>query len=150
MKQASPVHFVAGLFQPIAPNAQRMRRQTERCGVLGVPHAAEVHRFDMHAPERLKSQRTAVRTHAVAIAPRPLGPVRLRVLRLPFRLLPAQFLQIFRTLAQILRAHQMARPPHQTCRRKIVFPAVVLRVQSASIPRHNMVRPERVVGLCGE
>jgi hypothetical protein len=42
----------------------------------------------------------------------------------------------------------MARPPHQTCRRKIVFPAVVLRVKSASIPGRNMVRPERVVGLC--
>ena len=99
--------------------------QTERCGVLGLPHTAEVHRFDMHAPERLKRQRTAVRTHAVAIGPRPLGLVRLPVLRLPFRLFPARFLQIFRTLAQILRAHQMARPAHQTCRRNIVFLAVV-------------------------
>jgi hypothetical protein len=73
MKQGSPVHFVARLFQPIAPNPQHMRRNTERCGILGVPHAAPVHRFDMHAPERLKSHRTAIRTHAVAIAPRPLG-----------------------------------------------------------------------------
>jgi hypothetical protein len=147
MKQASPVHFVAGLFQPIAPNPQRMRRQTQRCGILGVPHAAPIHRFDMHAPERLKSHRTAVGPHAVAIAPRPLGRVRLPVLRLPSRLFPAQFLQIFRTLVQIVRAQQMTRPPHQTCRRKIVFPAVVFRVQFASIPGRNMVRPEWVVGV---
>jgi len=37
MKQISPVHFVAALFQAIAPNAQRMRRHTERRGVLSVP-----------------------------------------------------------------------------------------------------------------
>src|ERR1700688_1122541 len=34
----------------------------------------EVHRFDMHAPKRLKSNRTAVRAHAVANARRtPFG-----------------------------------------------------------------------------
>jgi hypothetical protein len=143
---ASP--FRCRVVLPIAPNPQRMGRKTERCGILGVPHAAPVHRLHMHAPERAKRNRTAVRTHAVAIASRPLGLVRLPVLRLPFRLFPARVLQIFRTLAQIPCAHQMARPPHQTCRRKIVFPTVVLRVKSASIPSRNMVRPERVVGLC--
>ena len=86
MEQRWPVHFVAGLFHPIAPNPQRMERKTERCRILGVPHAAPVHRLHMYAPERAKRNRTAVRTHAVAIAPRPLGLVRLPVLRLPFRL----------------------------------------------------------------
>jgi hypothetical protein len=86
MEQRWPVHFVAGLFHPIAPNPQRMGRKTERCGILGVPHAAPVHRLHMHAPERAKRNRTAVCTHAVAITPRPLGLVRLPVLRLPFRL----------------------------------------------------------------
>src|SRR5580693_1425498 len=33
-----------------------------------MPHAAEVHRLHMHALERLKSHRTGVRLHAVAIA----------------------------------------------------------------------------------
>jgi len=59
MKQASPVHFAAGLFQPIAPTLQRMRPHTQRCSILGVPRTAEVHRLCMHALERLKSQRTA-------------------------------------------------------------------------------------------
>jgi len=45
MKQASPVHLVAGFSEAIAPDAQRMRRQTERCAVLCLPYAAEVHRF---------------------------------------------------------------------------------------------------------
>jgi hypothetical protein len=58
----------SGLFQAIAPDTQRMRRETERCGILGVPHAAKVHRFDIYAPERLKSDWTAVRAYAVAIA----------------------------------------------------------------------------------
>jgi hypothetical protein len=50
-------------FQAIAPDAKRMQQETERCGILGVSRATEVHRFDMHAPERLKSDRTAVRAH---------------------------------------------------------------------------------------
>jgi hypothetical protein len=85
MKQASPVHFVAGFLKAIAPDAQRMRRQTERCGIFRMPHAAEVHRLHMHAPERLKSHRTAVRAHAVAIAPRPPLALRRLLLVLPFR-----------------------------------------------------------------
>src|SRR3981081_2627463 len=52
MKQREPVHFVAGFFEAIAPYAQRMRRKTERSGILGMPHAAEVHRFDIHVPEK--------------------------------------------------------------------------------------------------
>jgi hypothetical protein len=41
-------------------------------GILSVPHAAEVHRFDMHAPGSPKRNRTTVRAHAVAI-PHPSG-----------------------------------------------------------------------------
>jgi hypothetical protein len=37
-----------------------------------VPHAAEVHRVDMHAPGSPKRNRTTVRAHAVAI-PHPSG-----------------------------------------------------------------------------
>jgi hypothetical protein len=73
MKQGSPVHFVAGFFQAISPYAQRLGRKTGRCGVLGLLGAAPVRRLDMHALERAKRNRTAVRTRAVAIAPRPLG-----------------------------------------------------------------------------
>ena len=91
MKQLAPVHFVAGFFEAIAPNAQRMRRKTKRRGILGVPHAAPVHRFDMHAPERPKSNRFAVRAHAVAIARSPLAPLRLHLLALSFRRFLAQF-----------------------------------------------------------
>ena len=40
MKQRSPVHFVAGFFETIAPYAQRMLRKTERCDILGMHHAA--------------------------------------------------------------------------------------------------------------
>ena len=137
MKQGSPVQFVAGFFQTIAPYTQRIGRKTERCGTLGVPNAAPVHLLHMHAPERAKRNRTAVRAHAVAIAPRPLGPVRLPVLRLPSRHFPAQFLQIFRAFARILRALQMARPHHQRCCREVAAVAIVLRVQRFdTMPRH--------------
>ena len=34
MKQAARVYFVTELFQAIAPNAKRMRRETELCGAI--------------------------------------------------------------------------------------------------------------------
>ena len=52
-----------------------------------------------------------------------------------------------RALAQILRAQQMARPLHQCRRRKVASAAIVLRVQSVSIPSRNVPGPVRVVGL---
>ena len=114
MKQVSPVHFVAGLFQAIAPDAQRVRRTIERRGVLGMPHAAEVHRLDMHAPERLKSDRTAVRAHAVTIAPRPPFALRLLPLVLPLRRFLAQIPQTLLTLAQIFQNSPDAAPTAPT------------------------------------
>ena len=148
MKQRSPVHFVAGFLQAIAPYAQRMRRKTERCGILGKPHAAPVQRFDMHAPERSKRDWTAVRAHTVTIAWRPPAALRLPVLALPFHRFPAQFLQVFCMLAQILRAQQMARPLLERRCRKLAPAAVFLRALMAAIPGRNVRRPVRVVGLC--
>src|ERR1700746_1895294 len=112
MKQGTPVHFVAGLFQAIAPDAQRMRRETERRGIFGMPHATEVHRLDMHAPERLKRNRSVVRAHAVTITPRPPLALRRLLLLLPFRRLLRQIPLMLSTFAQIFRAQQMTRPPH--------------------------------------
>lgn len=148
MKQRSPVHFVAGFFQPIAPNAQRKRRKTECRGVLGMSHAAPVHRLDMHAPERPKSNRFAVRAHAVAIARRPFASLRWTLLALPFKLFAAQFPQVFHAFAQILRAHQMAHPPFECRDRKLAPAAIFLHVLMAGIPGRNVCRPVRVVGLC--
>jgi hypothetical protein len=148
MKQRSPVHFVAGFFQRIAPNAQRMRRQTECRGVLGMAHAAPVHRLDMHAPERSKSNRFAVRAHAVAIARRPFASLRWPLLALPFKLFAAQFPQVFRAFAQILRANQMAHPPFECRDRKLAPAAIFLRFLMAAIPGRNVCRPVRIVGLC--
>ena len=148
MKQGSPIHFVAGVFETIAPYAQRMGRKTERSGILGKPHAAPVHRFNMHAPERSKSDRTAVRTHAVAISRRPFAPLRLPLFALPYLFFPAQFLQMFRTLVQILRAHQMACPPLKRRSRKLAPTAIFLCLLMTAVPGLNMRRPVRVVRFC--
>ena len=53
MKQISPVHFVSALFQAIAPNALRMRRHTERRGVLSVPMPLKfiASKCTVHTPE---------------------------------------------------------------------------------------------------
>jgi hypothetical protein len=71
-------------------------------------------------------------------------------LLLPFRRFLGQIPQMVCTFAQVFCAQQMARPPHQTCRRKILFPTVGLRFQRASVPGRNMVRPERVVSFIGD
>jgi hypothetical protein len=148
MKQGSPIHFVARVFETIAPNAQRTGRKTERRGILGKPQAARVHRFDMHAPKRPKSDRTAVRARAVAIARTPPAPLPLLLFGLPFQLVPAQFLQMFRTFAQILRAHQMARSLLERRDRKLAPAAILLRLLMAAVPGLNMRRPVRVVRFC--
>jgi hypothetical protein len=80
MKQGPPAHFVAGFFEPIAPDSQLIKRKTERRDILGMPHAARVHRFDMHAPECPKNDRTAVHVHTVAMAREPLTTLRLPLL----------------------------------------------------------------------
>src|SRR3974390_2399165 len=141
MKQGSPVHFVAGIFQAIAPYAQRMGRKTERGGVLRKSHAAPVQRFDMHAPERPESNRTAVRAHAVAIARRPPASPRRLALALPFELFTTPFPQLF-------RAQQMTRPLLERRRRKFAPAAILLRALMAAEPGRNVCRPVWIVGLC--
>jgi len=65
------VHLIAALFQTISPSAQRNALIDQHCGMLGICRSVEVHRFDMHAPERSKSNRTALGAHAIAIACKP-------------------------------------------------------------------------------
>src|SRR3974390_1764210 len=148
MKQGSPVHFVAGIFQAIAPYAQRMERKTERGGVLRKSHAAPVQRFDMHDPERPESNRTAVRAHAVAIARRPPAAPRRLALALPLELFTTQFPQLFRTVAQLFRAQQMTRPLLERRCRKFAPAAILLRALMAAEPGRNVCRPVWIVGLC--
>ena len=125
-----------------------MRRQTKRCGVLRKPHAAPVHRLYVHAPERLNRNRTGVRAHAVTIARRSCPRLQPPLLVLLFWRFLRQISQTFCAVTQLFLTQQMARPPHQACRREIVPAAVVLRFKRAAIPGRNVVRPERVVGLC--
>jgi hypothetical protein len=118
--------------------------------MLGVSHSAEVHRFDTHAPERLKSNRTAVRAHAVAIARRlPFGASTTFSSAAVSTISKANSADVLQ-FAQVFCAQQMPRPPHQTCRPKIVFPTVGLHFRRASLPGRNMVRPERMSALAHE
>ena len=82
-----------------------------------------------------------------AIAPIPSALLRRLRFVLTFRRLPGQMPQIFGVFAQIFRAQQMMRPSHHARRRKVVLPAVLLRIQWASIPSRNVVRPEWIVSL---
>lgn len=141
MKKRSPIHFVARLFKPIAPCAQGMERKSERCGIFGKPHAAPVQRFDMHAPERAKSDWTAVCAHTVTVARRPPRAHRRRHLRR----VPTQFLQMFRTFTEILRAHQMADPLLERRDRKLAPAAIFRRLLMTSVPGLNVLLPVRTV-----
>ena len=133
--------------------SRRSRQMRSECGER--PSAAAYSAYPMPLKfiastcmsRTLKSDWTALRAHAVAIAWGPPEAVRRLFLVLTLRRFPGQIPQMFDALAQIFRAHQTARPSHQTCRRKIVFLAD-WSASSASIPCRNMVRPERIVGLC--
>ena len=92
--------------------------------MLGISHSTEVHRFDMHASRTPKGQSnrcTCARSSDCAEA----SFWRFnRFFLLPFRLFLGRIPQTFYTFVQVFCAQQMARPPHQVCRRKIVFPTV--------------------------
>jgi hypothetical protein len=75
--------------------------------MLGMSHSAEVLRFDMHAPERLQSNRTAVRAHAVAIARRPPFGASTVFSSAAVSTLLGQILQMFCTFAQVFCAHRI-------------------------------------------
>jgi hypothetical protein len=130
-------------FQAIVPDAWRVRRQTERRGILGMPayRSSSLRHAYSRTPE---AQSDRCVWHAVTIAPRPRLALRRLLLLLPFGRFPGQIPQKFCTSAQIVRAQQLTHPPHQTCRRKIVLLAVVLRFQCALIPSNNMTKR----GLC--
>jgi len=120
-----------------AKSATHAAKDRARCGILGVPHAGPVRRLHMHAPERSKRNRTALGTHAVAIAPRRLGRFGERFVDGHSR----AFRRIFcrsSALLQILRAHRTARPTYQTWRPRD-------RVSGSSVPRPARLdtRPQR-------
>jgi hypothetical protein len=122
----------------------------ERCSIFRIPHAAPVHRFDMHAPERLKSNRAAVGPHAVAISWRPRPPLRLYFFVVPVLHFRGKFRRRSECLRRSSALSRWCAHRNQTGRRKIVFPAVMLRFQRASIPGRNMVRPERLSAFAQE
>lgn len=78
-----------------------MRRETELFGVFRMRYAIEVHHLHMHAQERLKSNRSVIRAHAVTIAARPPLALRRLLLLLPLRRFPGQVPQIFCTFGRI-------------------------------------------------
>ena len=145
---ASPFRrrIVRGDRVKCAANAVR----DQRCSMLGMPHSAEVHRFDMHALELLKSNRTAVRAHAVAIALRsPFGVSRAFSSAAVSTLSGADSADVLRVCAALLRSADGA-PTASNLSYKDRVPTVGLRFRRASLPGRNMVRPERVSALAHE
>jgi hypothetical protein len=116
-----------------------MRRKSERGGVLGMPHAAPVHRLHMHAPERPQSDRTIVGARAKAMAYGPSALLRPAVAAVASKLFLAQFPQIFRTLAQSFRTYQMAHPLLERRPRKVALAAIFVRPRDAldTRPQHT-------------
>jgi hypothetical protein len=141
MKQGSPIHFAAGVFETITPDCTTHRAKDRALRHIRKAHAAPVHRFDMHAPERAKSDWTAVCAHTVTVARRPPRALQRRLLCR----LPTQFLQMFRTFTEILRAHQMADPLLERRDRKLAAAAIFRRLLMTSVPGLNVLRPVRTV-----
>lgn len=87
----APVDFKLAGIQPVAPFAQRVRRQGQCSGIFAYTHSAPVHRVDMHCPERLQTAITHTRDDREA-----LPQCHSRFCFLSFA---AQFRLIFRELA---------------------------------------------------
>ncbi len=132
-----PVDFHLAVVQPVAPFAQRSRRQMQNGGVFAHAHPAPVHRLDMHRPERLEGAIALIRAHAKAQTG--ASPA---TLFSPFKLLlAAQFCLIFRLFAGRFLAGQMVQPAIERALPKSVLAAIVRPIQAALAPRLDVNQP---------
>lgn len=105
----APVDLDLVLVQPVAPFAQRVRRQTQNCSIFANTHSAPVHGLDMHRPERLRAAVAHVRARAIAL---PLTSLQ-SFLPLLTALLAAQFRLICHKLACSFLASKMLEPARE-------------------------------------
>jgi len=133
----SPVDIHLAVVQPVAPFAQRSRRQTQRSGVLPHAHPAPVHRLDVHRPERLDRAIAHIRAHAKTKAGAPLPALFLSLAPL----LTTQFRLIFRLFASRFLAGQILQPTIERCRRQTVLAAIVRQTRPALTPSLDVNQP---------
>ena len=139
----SPVDIHLAVVQPVAPFAQRGRRQMQGGGVLPHAHPAPVHRLDVHRPERLDRAIAHVRAHAETKAGAPLPALFLSLAAL----LTAQFRLIFRLLASRFLAGQVAQPATERCRRQTMLTAILRPTQPALTPGFDVNQPPGLTRL---
>lgn len=127
MKQGTLVHFVAVVFQATASNGMRGETGAAICSAFPIPLRSSLR----NALECLKSNRTAVPVHAVAIARRPpFGVSTAFFFCCPFDTYWGRLRRCSARLRRFFCAQQMARAPHQVCRRKMRFRTAGLHFQA--------------------
>ena len=139
----SPVDIHLAVVQPVAPFAQRGRRQMQRGGVLPHAHPTPVHRLDVHRPERLEGAIAHIRAHAETEAGAPLPALFLSLAAL----LTTQFRLIFRMFASRLLAGEVLQPTIERCRRQTMLTAILRPAEPAPTPGFNVNRPQGCRGL---
>ncbi len=140
----SPVDIHLAVVQPVAPFAQRGRRQMQRGGVLPHAHPAPVHRLDVHRPERLDRAIAHVRAHAKTKAGAPLPALFLSLAAL----LTTQFRLIFRMLASRFLAGQVAQPATERCRRQTMLTAILRPARARSDATLRCESATRIAAPC--
>ena len=133
----APVDIHLAVVQPVAPFAQRGRRQMQRGGVLPHAHPAPVHRLEVHRPERLEGATAHVRAHAETKAGAPPAALFLSLAAL----LTTQFRQIFRLLAGRFLAGQIAQPAPERRRRPTMLTAILRPADPAPTPGFKVNQP---------
>ncbi len=133
---------LAGRFRPrlhptVAAFAQACRRKMQRRSIFPNGHAAAVHRFDLHCPERLNSAVAHIRAVANCAArnvrkPWPSGQKK----RAPLRIPP----DILRAYGNIF-AREVLPPAVECVRRHAMLVATVLCAESRSVPRFDANTP---------
>jgi len=132
----SPVDVRLAVVQPVAPFAQRGRRQMQGGGIRPHAHPAPIHRLDVHRPERLDRAIAHVRA-AETKAGAPPAALFLSLTAL----LTAQFRLIFRLLAGRFLAGQVAQPATERRRRQTVLTAILRPAEPALTPGFDMNQP---------
>ena len=137
MKMRTPVDLQRAVIEAVPPFAQACRRKLQAGGILANSHAAPVHCFHMHRPERLDCTRTDVCAHRIAPLLTPFAV--LSPLLAP--LFPAQFKQVFRMLTGFFLADEMLHPAAERLNREPVLAAINRAIHPALMPRLDVQRP---------
>ncbi len=140
MKMGPPVDLNFPVLESVMPFAQTPGRKRQSSRIFANAHAAPIHRFDMHCPERLDGLVAHIRAHTITLS--------LRLLASFFALLTTFFTDAILADSTCLRAASSpARPTRKDVPRQTMLSTIERLRKATAAPRFDVNQPEGLTRL---